>query len=170
MKKRKISLGIDPGTATIGFGVIEESKKGIKVLDYGVIKTPPSSFYPERLKKIEKEVKKLIRKFSPKIVSIESLFFFKNLKTAVKVSEVKGIILLITAKEKVPVIEITPLQVKMAITGYGRASKKQIQKTIKKLLNLKDLPKPNDAADALALSYVGLLMLKKSLTNVFEII
>ncbi len=171
MKKKKIiSLGIDPGTATVGFGVIEKTKKNLKVLDYGTITTFPSTSYPERLEKIEKEIKKIITKYSPRIIAVESLFFFKNLKTAIKVSEVKGIILLTAAKKRIPIIEITPLQVKMAICGYGKASKKQIQQAIKELLHLKDIPKPDDAADALALSYVAFLMLKKPLTKQFEII
>ncbi|MFC1629971.1 crossover junction endodeoxyribonuclease RuvC [Patescibacteria group bacterium] len=154
-----IILGIDPGTATTGYGVIEKDKnikaggyKDVKYIAYGSIKTDPRFPEPERLKKLHSEMLKLITKYNPEIVAVESLYFFKNLKTALPVSQAKGVILLAAAKKNIPVYELTPLQAKMAITGYGRAEKKQIQKMIQTILHLKEIPKPDDAADALAIA------------------
>jgi len=154
-----VILGIDPGLARIGFGVIKVSKKKrrkevkIKSIDWGVIETKKELGNNKRLLFLEKELKKILKKYTPDYVVIEKLFFFKNLKTAIEVSQATGVIKLIITKKKIPIIEITPLQVKMAITGYGRAKKDQIQKTLKKFLKLKEIPKPDDAADALALAY-----------------
>ncbi len=151
-----IILGVDPGTATTGFGIIRKTKKKLKVIDYGCIKTYPDSTPGNRLKIINNELNKLINKYKPKVLAVENVYFFKNLKTAMPVSQAKGVILLTAAKKKIPVYEFTPLQMKMAITGYGKAEKKQVQKMIKVLLNLKEVPKLDDAADALgiALCYV----------------
>lgn len=153
-----IILGIDPGTATTGFGAVKKikkrkggSKSELKCLDYGLIKTDPSLSDGERLRKIYNHLNRLIKKYKPKIVAVEKIYFFKNLKTAIPVAQARGIILLAAAKKKIPVVESTPLQIKMAITGYGRAEKKQVQRMIKKLLNLKKLP-PDDAADALGVA------------------
>jgi len=171
-----VILGIDPGTAITGYGVIKIIKKRkktkqknnkwesskYKVIEYGVIKTHPFFSSGERLKKIYNDVSKLIKKYKPKILAIENLYFFKNSKTALPVSQAKGVIILIAAKKKIPIYEITPLQVKMAIAGYGKAEKKQIQKMIKVLLNLKEIPRPDDAADALAIALCGALLSKKS--------
>ena len=149
--KQMIILGIDPGTATTGYGVIKRSKT-LKCLGHGVIKTSPSSSMPERLKVLSNELGKLIKKHKPDILAVENVYFFKNLKTALPVSQAKGVILLAAAQKNVKVRELTPLQVKMGITGYGRAEKKQIQKMVQILLNLKGIPKPDDAADALAVA------------------
>lgn len=152
-----IILGIDPGTATTGFGVIrkvkrrKQIKEKLKCLDYGLIRTNPDLAEEERLKIIYNQLNRLIRRYKPKILAVEKLYFFKNLKTAIQVAQAKGVILLAVAKKKILVYELTPLQMKMAITGYGRADKKQIQRMIKKLLNLKELPS-DDAADALGLA------------------
>lgn len=170
MEREKIFLGLDPGIASLGFGVIKEKKGEFKILNYGVIKTSPSLPYLKRLERLEKEVLKLIKKYHPFVISVESVFFFKNLKTATRVSEVKGIILLTTAKKRIPIIEVTPLQIKAIICGYGKANKKQVQKMIKKILKMKDIPKSDDAADALAIALVGAFLLKKPLTTSFEII
>ncbi|MBI2450311.1 MAG: crossover junction endodeoxyribonuclease RuvC [Candidatus Nealsonbacteria bacterium] len=145
-----IILGIDPGTATTGFGVIERSKNYLECLDYGTIQTSPSASTPERLKILDNKLNKIIEKHKPDILAVENIYFFKNLKTALPVSQAKGVILLAAAKKNIKVVELTPLQVKMGVTGYGRAEKKQIQKIIQYLLRLKELPKPDDAADALA--------------------
>ena len=154
-----IILGIDPGTAHTGFGVINKiqnpkskTQNRLKCLDYGLIQTNPGSPAAERLKILYNELNKLIRKHKPKILAVENVYFFKNLKTAMPVSQAKGVILLAAAKKKIPVYEFTPLQVKMTITGYGRAEKKQVQKMIKVLLNLKEIPRPDDAADALGVA------------------
>lgn len=150
-----IILGIDPGTATTGFGVIEKSKnksQKLKVIDYGCIKTSANSSTAERLDKLYKELNSLINKYKPDIAAVEDIFFFKNLKTAIKVSQARGVILLAIAKKKIKLAEFTPLQVKQAVACYGRAEKLQVQKMVKTLLGLKEIPKPDDAADALAVA------------------
>jgi len=147
-----IILGIDPGTATTGFGLIEKNKSNLKLLKYGCIKTSVKLSTAERLNVIYKELNSLIKKSKPDIVAVEDIFFFKNLKTAIKVSQARGVILLTIAKSKIPVAEYTPLQIKQAVACYGRAEKVQVQKMVKYLLGLKELPKPDDAADALAVA------------------
>ncbi len=151
-------IGIDPGTATTGYGVIEiKSKQGrkkeeLKFIAYGTIQTAPHQPAELRLKKIYNEVTRLIKKYKPNVLSIEKIFFFKNFKTVIPVSEVRGIILLAAAKKRITIKEFTPLQVKMGISGYGRADKRQVQRMVKKILGLKKIPKPDDAADALAIA------------------
>lgn len=164
-----IILGIDPGTATTGFGLIEKTKDKIKVLDYGCITTTPDLCPGDRLKIINNELNKLIQKHQPKVMAVENLFFFKNLKTAMPVSQAKGVILLTAAKKKIPVYEFTPLQVKMAITGYGKAEKKQVQKMVQTLLNLEEKPKDknkrkDDATDALGVAFCYTLSSKTKLS------
>ena len=154
-----IVLGIDPGTATTGYGAVKrlKTKKKLKIVDYGCIRTSPKLTDAERLKKINNELCRLINKYQPEVLAVESLFFFKNLKTALPVSQAKGVILLAAAKKKIPVYEFTPLQVKMVIAGHGWAEKNKIQKKVKKLLSLKEIPKPDDAADALGIAICGAL-------------
>lgn len=158
-----VILGIDPGTATTGYGIIKsqtiktKKQKLLKCLGYGLIQTSPKLSAGERLKIIESQLNKLIKKYRPDILAVESLYFFKNLKTAMPVSQAKGVILLTAAKKKVSVYEFTPLQVKITITGYGKAEKQQVQGMIKYLLNLKEIPKPDDAADALGVAICGAL-------------
>jgi len=152
-----IILGIDPGTATTGFGIINKTKDKVKVIDYGCILTTPDLNPGDRLKIINNELNKLIQKHQPKVMAVENLFFFKNLKTVMPVSQAKGVILLTAAKKKIPVYEFTPLQVKMAVTGYGRAEKKQVKKMIQTMLNLEEKPKDknkrkDDATDALGIA------------------
>lgn len=150
-----IILGIDPGTATTGYGVIEidlKNRKSLRSLAYGCITTLPSKSDGQRLKEIEQELSKIINKYKPDILAVERIFFFKNQKTIITVSQAKGVIILTATKKKVPVVEFSPVEVKMAVSGYGRAEKKQIQKLIQSLLNLDDLPKPDDAADALGIA------------------
>lgn len=152
-----IILGIDPGTAIIGYGIIEKSllagrQEKLKVVDYGCIKTTTDLSTAERLNKIHKELEILIKKHKPEIVAVEDIFFFKNLKTAIKVSQARGVILLAIAQSKIRVAEYTPLQIKQAVACYGRAEKLQVQKMVKVLLNLKEIPRPDDAADALAVA------------------
>ncbi len=144
-----IILGIDPGTAATGYGVIKKTEK-ISLVEYGCIKTTTDLTTAERLKKLHNQLSILIKKHKPDMVAVEDIFFFKNLKTAIKVSQARGVILLTAAKSKISVFECTPLQIKQAITSYGRAEKIQVQKMVKALLNLKEIPKPDDAADALA--------------------
>lgn len=154
-----IILGIDPGLATTGFGVLKKHKDGLEVIDYGCINTSPGEKIcaGDRLKIIYNELNKLIKLHQPNVLAVERLFFFKNLKTAMPVSEAKGVILLTAAKNKIPVYEYTPLQMKMAVTGYGRAEKKQVQKMIQIQLNLEEKPKDkdkrkDDATDALGIA------------------
>lgn len=155
-----IILGIDPGTATTGYGIIEQKNKKIKCVDYGCIETSRILSDPQRLHIINKELKKIIKTFAPNVLAVENVFFFKNLKTAFPVSQAKGVILLTAEQKKVPVYEYTPLQVKMAVTGYGRAEKKQVQSMTQILFNLKEKPKPDDAADALAVAFCYTAMSK----------
>lgn len=154
-----IILGIDPGIAKLGYAFIEtEKKRGkLKTIDYGYITTSPEFSDGDRLKRINNELNKLINKYKPDIMSVENLYFFKNLKTAMPVSQAKGVILMTAAKKKIPVCEVTPLEVKMTITGYGRADKKQIQKMVKQILNLEETIKSDDAADALGIAICGIL-------------
>jgi len=143
-------MGIDPGTAATGYGLIKKLPDKLKIIDYGCIKTEAKFSTAERLKKIDQQLTKLIKKHKPKRIAVEDIFFFKNLKTAVKVSQARGVILSRAAQPKISVIEYTPLQIKQAVTGYGRADKKQVQQMVKVLLNLTEIPQPDDAADALA--------------------
>lgn len=148
-----VIIGIDPGTATTGFGVIEKNNKNdLEVLAYGVIETSPKLATDQRLKIIHEELDGLIKKFKPQHGAIESLFFFKNQKTVIKVAQAQGAIILTMAKNHLPIQFFTPLQVKQALCGYGRAEKQQVQKMIKVLLKLECVPKPDDAADALAIA------------------
>jgi len=147
-----IILGIDPGTATTGFGVVKKTKKELFCLGYGAIITSPDFSDAERLRQLFNELNLVIRHYEPDILAVERLYFFKNSKTAMTVAQAKGVILLAGIKKKLPIFEFTPLQVKTVITGYGRADKSQMQKMIKILLNLDKLPKPDDAADALGVA------------------
>jgi len=145
-----VIMGIDPGTAATGYGLIKKLQDKLEIIDYGCIRTETKFSTAERLKKIDQQLIKLISKHKPERIAVEDIFFFKNLKTAVKVSQARGVILSRTVQPKVSVVEYTPLQIKQAVTGYGRADKKQVQKMVKVLLNLKEIPQPDDAADALA--------------------
>jgi crossover junction endodeoxyribonuclease RuvC len=137
--------------------------KTLKCLEYNVIRTLPGTVPGKRLNIINCELSKIIKKYKPDVLAIENVYFFKNLKTVMPVSQAKGVILLTAAKKRVPVYEFTPLQIKLSITGNGRADKKEVQKNIKRLLNLKEIPKPDDAADALAtaLTYIAKSSIKK---------
>jgi crossover junction endodeoxyribonuclease RuvC len=147
-----IILGIDPGTAITGWGLIQKRENKLSLIDYGCIRTEAHLAQSKRLVIIYQELGKLLRKSKPKAFATEKLFFFKNLKTAISVAQSQGVILLAAQKAKVPIFEYTPLQVKQAMSGYGRADKKQVQKMVKILLKLDKIPQPDDAADALALA------------------
>lgn len=147
-----IVLGIDPGYAIVGYGILEYINNKFKVLDYGSIETNPDIEFCERLLKIHKRVEELIEKYSPDAVAVEELFFNTNTKTAIKVAQARGVVLLSGSLSTAKVFEYTPLQVKQAVCGYGRADKNQVQQMIKLLLNLEKIPKPDDAADALAVA------------------
>jgi len=145
-------LGIDPGVATIGYGLIKKHKNRIKLIDYGCIFTAAGEDFHKRLNSIYREIRKLVREYQPDVVACEEIFFYKNTKTALNVGHARGVIILALSKMGVEIVEYTPLHIKQIITGYGRAEKKEIQAEIKKILSLKDLPKPDDAADALAVA------------------
>ncbi len=146
-----VILGIDPGFAIIGYGVIEKDRD-IKVVDYGVITTPKDDNITKRLETSYNAMVALIDKFKPDAIAIEELFYFKNQTTIINVAQARGIIVLACAQSKIPIYEYTPLQVKQAITGNGRAEKKQIQFMVTNILGLAKVPKPDDAADALAIA------------------
>lgn len=147
-------LGIDPGTATTGYGIIKQDKgkSGFGILDFGVIATSPKLSDAERLKILGEDIKSLIKKHKPNVVGIEKLFFTTNQKTVMTVSQARGVILYLAQKEKLPIFEFTPLQVKSFICGYGKADKKQVQFVVQKIFGLKKPPRPDDAADALAIA------------------
>ena len=120
-------LGIDPGTATTGYGVIGSKKGRLKLVAYGCIRTPAKRPLPERLSEIYLDLTKLIKKYRPSVIGVESLFFFKNVTTAISVAQARGIVLLAAEQNKIKLVEFTPLQVKNSLTGYGKADKKQVQ-------------------------------------------
>ncbi|MBM4177298.1 crossover junction endodeoxyribonuclease RuvC [Candidatus Gribaldobacteria bacterium] len=147
-----IILGLDPGTARVGWGVISQTKDGLTFIACGVIETsknlPPST----RLLEIYRKSKQLVSFYRPNLIVLEKLYFFKNLKTALPVSEARGVLLLLVAEKKIKLKEFTPLEVKTGICGYGRAEKKQVQAMVKYLLKLEAIPKSDDASDGLALA------------------
>ncbi|WP_101473537.1 crossover junction endodeoxyribonuclease RuvC [Fusobacterium sp.] len=145
-------LGIDPGTAIVGFSIVDFEKNKINVIDYGCIFTDKDMAMEDRLCIIFTELDKLIKKYNPDEMAVEELFYFKNNKTIISVGQARGVIVLCGRLNKLNVYSYTPLQVKMGITGYGRAEKKQIQLMVQKILNLEEIPKPDDAADALAVA------------------
>ena len=150
--KEQIILGIDPGIADTGYGVIRCSGTELEYIACGSIQTSKKMAMPERLVVLEKELGGIIKKYKPYKASIEELFFCKNVTTALIVGQARGVILLVLAKNHLPVSEFTPLQVKQAMTGYGKADKSQIQQMVKLVLKLKAIPRPDDAADALAIA------------------
>lgn len=144
-----IILGIDPGTATTGYGLIECKGDQVEVLDYGTIRTSSDAEPEQRLKEIHEDIEGLIEKYEPQALAIESVYFFKNAKSAIPVGQARGVAMLAAVENDLEVYEFTPLQIKMAMTGYGKAKKKQVQKMVGEHLDLEEIPKPNDAADAL---------------------
>ncbi len=156
MNNSKIILGIDPGIADTGFGVIENNNRGgFKCITYGSIKTKAGLKLERRLELLYLELDSIIKKYKPKLVSVEELFFCNNAKTALIVGQARGVIMLTAQLNKVPIVEYTPLQIKQAVSTYGKADKKQVQQMVKLILNLKEIPKPDDAADALAAAICG---------------
>jgi crossover junction endodeoxyribonuclease RuvC len=157
-------LGIDPGTGIVGFGVIEKSKINYKLIDGGVIRTPAHQADEYRLHTIYNGIAEIIDQHSPDVVVVEKLFFARNVTNAMSVSQARGVILLASTIKGIPIAEYTPLQIKQALTGYGRAEKSQIQEMVKVLLKLQEIPKPDDCADAIAaaLTHGHTLQLPKS--------
>ncbi len=147
-----IILGIDPGIAIVGYSIIECNGNNFKAMDYGCITTDSNLFFPDRIKIIYNKLTEIIEKYKPEDLAVEELFFNKNVKTAIKVGQARGVEILAAVNKGLNIYEYTPLQIKQAVVGYGRADKSQVQEMVRILLNLKETPKPDDVADALAVA------------------
>lgn len=145
-------LGIDPGFATIGFGLVSSERGSHQMLRYGTITTPPELEFPARLEMIYDDTSELLAALKPDAAAVEELFWGHNVTTGIQVSHGRGVILLALAKAKVPIYEYTPMQVKQAVVGYGKAEKRQVMDMTRRLLKMREIPRPDDAADALALA------------------
>lgn len=145
-------LGIDPGTATTGFAILENKGKSFKLLDYGYIHTHKGFKNHERLNQIAKDIEEIVKKWKPDKASIEKIFFNKNIKTAISVAEARGVIMQHVSSKGVEISEFSPSQIKIAVCGTGRADKKSVQKMVKLIMNLQETPKPDDTADAIAIA------------------
>ncbi len=143
-------LGIDPGYAIVGWGVINYEKSKFSAVDYGAVLTSSKDEFLSRLEKIYDDISNIVEKFKPEAMAVEKLYFQNNQKTAIDVAQARGVIVLAAKKHSLPVYEYTPLQIKSAITGYGKAVKPQVMQMVKRLLCLQSVPKPDDTADALA--------------------
>lgn len=151
-------LGIDPGTGILGFGVVEVKGTKLTLIDAGVITTPAHTPHDERLEDIFDSLTEIIEAAKPDAYSVEKLFFTKNITTAMSVAEARGVALLVARQHKVPIYEYTPPQIKQTITGYGKADKKQVQEMVRLQLGLKEVPKPDDCADAIAAAITHAMM------------
>ena len=147
-----IILGIDPGLAITGFGIVSYQQNRFEVIQYGVIRTESKTSIPQRLLRIQESITTLIHQYQPNMAAVEELFFNTNAKSAFLVGQARGVAVVTVSAAGLPVYEYTPLQVKQGVAGYGRAEKSQIQLMVKTLLNLKEIPRPDDAADALAIA------------------
>ena len=147
-----IILGIDPGTAITGYGLVSHEGNHLKRITHGVIRTSPELPMATRLSRIYQGLGELMAQYQPEVVAVEELFFNKNVRTALAVGQARGVILLSAATAGLEIAEYTPLQVKQAVVGYGRAEKMQVQEMVRVLLCLSEIPKPDDAADALAIA------------------
>jgi crossover junction endodeoxyribonuclease RuvC len=145
-------LGFDPGTATTGYGVVEGRGTRLRHIAHGTIATPAGEHFATRLKTIYEEVAALVETHQPEAVAIEKLFFSRNVTTGITVAQARGVIAVAVAQAGKPIGEFSPLEVKNAVVGYGKATKRQVQEMVKLLLNLDDIPRPDDAADALAIA------------------
>ena len=163
-----IILGIDPGIAIVGYGIVEYKNNKFRVIDYGAITTPSTMNTTKRLERIYKGIDLLIKNYNIDEVGVEELFFNKNVKTAITVAQARGVILLACSHNDKPIYEYTPLQVKQGVVGYGRAQKAQVQQMVTSMLNLKEIPKPDDVADALAVAicHAHANKLEKTLKNI----
>lgn len=148
-------LGIDPGFARAGWGVINKDGSKLELVDYGCFESEQEKDLNERLHLLATCLRKIIKKYKPEVMVVEELFFFKNLKTAINVAQARGVIILVAHEERVPIVELTPLEIKQSISGYGRADKVQVQRMVKIILKLDKIPQPDDAADALAIAISG---------------
>ena len=151
-ESRRAVLGIDPGTAILGYGVVLVEEDQLRPLDYGVITTPASLPVASRLLLLFDGLRRVIDRANPSEVAVEQLFFARNVQSALAVGQARGVALLAAAQSSLPICEYTPLQVKQAVAGYGRATKEQVQKMVQVMLRLDEIPRPDDAADALAIA------------------
>ncbi len=154
-------LGIDPGVGRVGWGVIEKEGQKLRAIAWGRIDTPVRTSLPSRLLHIVRAVKKLITQYKPAALAVEELFFAKNVKTAIAVSHMRGALLVVGQEKHLPIAEYTPLQVKQAVTGYGRAEKQQVQMMLRTIFKIHITPAEDDAADALAIAYTALVSVKR---------
>ncbi|MGC8765859.1 MAG: crossover junction endodeoxyribonuclease RuvC [Brevinematia bacterium] len=150
-----IVIGVDPGIERMGYAILKADSRNLSLISSGLITTERNKKNPERLLQLFEDLGKLVIKYNPDAIATETLFFAKNTKTASKISEVRGVIQLISAKYKLEYLEFSPLQIKMAVTGYGRATKKQIEKAVKMILNLVQVEGTDDVIDAIAISICG---------------
>ena len=150
-----IILGIDPGLARVGFGLIETSSKQIKMLDCGIIKTNKSESEGERMVEIAKDLSELIQKWKPNLAAVEKFFFYKS-STTISVVQARGVLIMTLARFKIPILEFPPMQIKLAVAGSGHAKKDEVLEAVMRELNLTTPPRPDDAADALAIALTGL--------------
>jgi crossover junction endodeoxyribonuclease RuvC len=155
-----IVIGIDPGIARVGYGVIRKDKGVLSPIAYGCIQTDKDTPASQRLLEIYRDLDRIFTKYRPESVALEKLFFSKNITSAMSVSEVRGVIRLLSEQRKIPVAEYTPSQVKQAITGSGRADKRQMQEMVQRLLGLAELPRPDDAADGLSIALCHIHVLR----------
>lgn len=151
MNKIRI-LGIDPGYAIVGFGILDYDRVKFNTIEYGAVRTDADMPFPERLRIIREDIEFIFNRFKPDCLAIERLYFTNNHKTAIDVAQARGITVLSAAERDIPVAEYTPLQVKMSVVGYGKAEKKQVMEMTRSILGLAHIPKPDDAADALAIA------------------
>jgi len=151
---KKIILGLDPGFADTGFGLLHKDKNGLQFIAAGSIQTSRDKKFSERLVIIYQEIKKLIKKYKPDIIGIEKLYFARNVKTALDVAQARGVVILASEEYNIDIVEFSPVQVKQAVTSHGGANKKQVGLMVKTILNLKEIPHPDDAADALAIAII----------------
>lgn len=149
MRRQRV-LGLDPGTAIVGWGVVEAEGQDMTLLDYGTIRTPAKRPLAERVTHIYDELNELLDRYQPDGVGIEQLFFSRNVSTALPVAHARGVMLLAAYKRGIPLQEFKPVEIKKALTGYGKADKRQMQQMVRLLLGLNDIPRPDDAADAIA--------------------
>lgn len=152
MAKSMRIIGIDPGYAIVGYGVLDYSGNRFGVVEYGAVTTPAGTAFDRRLELIYDELEQIVKRHAPQFMAVEKLFFTTNQKTAIDVAQARGVIQLCAVKNGVDVFEYTPLQVKQSVVGYGKAEKKQVQQMTKTLLGLEAVPKPDDTADALAIA------------------
>lgn len=145
-------IGIDPGYAITGYAVLDYKDSSFKVCDYGLVKTSKDTPFPERLLTIDRSIEMICGKWKPDVMAIEELFFSRNTTTAIGTAQARGVAIVAAARRAIPVYEYTPMQVKVAVTGYGKAEKQQVQEMVRIILKLKEVPKPDDVADALAIA------------------